>query len=150
MSNIDKLRADLIDAIKKKDSQTVETLRGIIASIQSEEIAKRPKGGDSTLNDAEVITILQKEAKKRKESAEIYKKAERSDLEDKERAELVIIEEYLPAGLEEKEVEEIVKGIVSGGGDNFGKVMGMAMKEVSGRADAEVVSAIVKKLLGET
>ena len=150
MSNIDKLKADLTDAVKSKDSHRVETLRGLISSIHNEEIAKRSKGGDSTLSEAEVVAVLQKEAKKRKESAEVYGSAGRSDLENKERAEIVIIEEYLPEGLKDEEVLEIVKGIVSGGEDNFGKVMGMAMKEISGRADSRVVSAIVKRLLGET
>jgi len=150
MSNIDKLKADLTDAVKAKDSHKVETLRGLVASIHNEEIAKRSKDGDSTLSEAEVVSVLQKEAKKRKESAEVYGGAGRNDLENKERAELVIIEEYLPAGLKDEEVGDIVKKIVSAGEDNFGKVMGIAMKEVAGRADSSVVSAVIKKLLGET
>ena len=150
MLNIDKLRADLTDAVRAKDSHKTETLRGLIASIHNEEIARRSKEGNSTLSETQMVAVLQKEAKKRKESAEVYGGAGRSDLENKERAELAIIEEYLPAGLKDEEVLEIVKGIVSGGEDNFGKVMGMAMKEVAGRADSQVVSAIVKELLGET
>lgn len=150
MSKTDKLRDALTGAVKAKDSHKAETLRGLIASIHNEEIAKRSKGEDAALSDEEIVTVLQKEVKKRKESAEVYGGAGRSDLENKERAEVSIIEEYLPAGLLDEEVMEIVKGIVSGGEDNFGKVMGMVMKEVAGRADSRVVSTAVKKLLGET
>ena len=148
MSLTDRLKSDLNEALRAKLTHKVETLRGLIASIHNEEIAKRSKRGDPILSEEEAVTILQKEVKKRKESAEVYGGAGRSDLEDKERAEIAIIEEYLPSPLERGEVEKIVSDIISGGEDNFGKAMGMAMKKVAGRADSGMVAEIVKVKLG--
>lgn len=147
MSQLEKLKTDLKSALKLKDSQKVETLRGMLASIHNEEIAKRSKSGESDLTEEEVTVVLQKEAKKRKEAIEIYSKADRRDLEDKERAELETISAYLPKELSRDEIEKIVRDVVSLGEDNFGKVMGGVMKEVAGRADASLVSEIVKNHL---
>ena len=147
MSQLEKLKTDLKSALKLKDSQKVETLRGMLASIHNEEIAKRSKSGESDLTEEEVTVVLQKEAKKRKEAIEIYSKADRRDLEDKERAELETISAYLPEELSRDEIEKIVRDVVSSGEDNFGKVMGGVMKEVAGRADASLVSEIVKNHL---
>jgi len=149
MSLIDDLKSDILEALKSKNAQKVETLRGLVASVHNEEIAKRSKGDGGELSHEEVIAVLQKEAKKRKESAEVYGKARRDDLESKEKEELLMIESYLPAALEESQIEEIVKKVVSSGEDNFGKVMGAVMKEVAGRADAKVVTEIVKKHLSD-
>ena len=149
MSLIDKLKSDLNAALKSMEPQKTETLRGLLASIHNEEIAMRSKSGDSSLTDADLTGVLQKEAKKRKEAIEIYGKAERTDLENKEKEELGIIESYLPPALEEEEIEKIVLRVISDGGDNFGKVMGSVMKEVAGRADSKIVAEIVKRNLGD-
>jgi len=148
MALIDDLKSDVTDALKAGDSGKAETLRGLAASVHNEEIAKRSKGGEGELSDDEVVAVLQKEAKKRKESIEVYTDAGRNDLADKEKTELAIIENYLPPVLEESEIEGIVEKIVAGGEDNFGKVMGAVMGEVKGRADSKVVTEIVKKKLG--
>ena len=148
MSLIENLKSDIAVALKSKDAPRTETLRGLLASVHNEEIAKRSKTGNSDLSDEEVISVLQREAKKRKESIEIYGKAGRADLENKEKDELIIIESYLPPALSENELEAIVKNAISGGETNFGKVMGSVMKEVAGRADSKVVTEIVKKNLG--
>ena len=134
--------------MKSGDSQKANTLRSLIASVHNEEIANRSKGGTGELSDEEVVGVLQKEAKKRKEAAEIYGKAGRGDLENNEKYELSVIESYLPPALTDADVEKIVARVASDGGGNFGNVMGAVMKEIAGRADAKVVTEIVKKSLG--
>lgn len=148
MSLAEGLRSDLTHAMKSGDAQVAETLRGLLSTIHNEEISKRSKGGSGELAENEIISVLQREARKRKEAADIYAGANRNDLESKEREELKIIEKYLPRELNEEEVEAIVKKVLEGGETNFGKVMGAVMKEVSGRADSKVVTDIVKKNLG--
>jgi len=148
MALIDDLKSDATSALKANESQKAEALRGLVASIHNEEIAKRSKGGGGELFDEEVIAVLQKEAKKRKESIEVYGNAGRSDLEQKEKDELSIIESYLPPALDESEIEKVVNKILASGEENFGKAMGAVMKEVGGGADANLVAEIVKKNLG--
>lgn len=150
MAKIDELKSALVEAQKAKEAHKVETLRGLLASIHNEEIAKRSKGNDSSLSDDEVTSVLHKEAKKRKESAEVYRGANRSELEEKENKELSIIKEYLPAALTRDEVHTIVKSIVDNGENNFGKIMGMSMAEIAGRADAKLVTEVVKECLPQT
>ena len=149
MSLIDTLKSDLNGSLKSGEAQRAETLRGLLSSIHNEEIAKRTKGGDSELSEEEVIGVLQKEAKKRREAIEIYGKAGRGDLEDKEKKELDLIGLYLPPQLERAEIENIVSKVISGSDEGFGQVMGKVMKEVSGRADSKVVSEIVKEKLNQ-
>ncbi|OGY62423.1 MAG: hypothetical protein A3G58_00295 [Candidatus Colwellbacteria bacterium RIFCSPLOWO2_12_FULL_46_17] len=148
MSLIDDFRSGITEALKTKDARRAETLRGLLASAHNEEIAKRSRGNAGELSDEEVIAVLQKEAKKRREAIEIYGKAGRHDLEGKEKEELAIIESYLPPALGDSEIEEIVRKAISSGAEDFGKVMGAVMKEVAGRADSRVVTEIVKKNLG--
>ena len=149
MSLIDDLKSDTTEALKSKKAQKVETLRGLVASVHNEEIAKRSKGSEGELSDDEVVAVLQKEAKKRKESAEIYRDAGRKDLEDKEEKELKVIQLYIPPPLNQAEIERYVERAISEGGDNYGRIMGIAMKLVDGRADAKLVTEIVKKHLGD-
>lgn len=150
MSFIDDIKLETTNALKSGDSEKANILRSLISSIHNEEIASRSKGGSGELSDDEVIVVLQREAKKRKEAAEIYSKAGRGDLEGKEKYELTIIESYLPPSLNEADIEEIVKKVLSAGSENFGQVMGAVMKEVKGRADSKVVTEIVKRSLGES
>jgi len=150
MAKIDELKSALVGAQKAKEAHKVETLRGLLASIHNEEIAKRSRSDDSPLSDDEVTSVLQKEAKKRKESAEVYGGANRAELEEKENKELSIIEEYLPRALTRDEVHTIVKSIVDNGKGNFGEVMGASMAEIAGRADAKLVTEVVKECLSET
>jgi len=150
MSTPDKLKEALKDAMRARESERVDTLRGLLAGIHNQEIAKRPKGVREELSDDEVNSVLRKEAKKRKESAEVYGKAGRSDLESKELNELAIIEEYLPVGLTREDVVKMVKDVAPAGEEHFGKVMGVVMKEIAGRADAHVVSEVVKEFMKST
>lgn len=148
MALMDDLKSGVTEALKAGDPVRAETLRGLVSAVHNEEIAKRSKGNGSELTDDEVIAVLQKEAKKRRESIEVYGGAGREDLKNKEEAELSIIESYLPPALEEAEIEKIVDSAVAGGAGNFGQVMGTVMKEVAGRADSKLVTEIVKRKLG--
>ncbi len=154
----EKIESDLKTGLKKADYFLVGVLRLLIASIHNEEISKRGKNqigilADEVMTDDEVISVLKREAKKRKEAIDIYSKTERKDLLQKEQKELEIIFQYLPEELGEKAVEEIVRKIISDGqktikgNSDFGLVMKEAMKELKGKADGNLVSETVKRLL---
>ncbi len=148
MNLVQRIREELTKALKEAEPLKPETLRGLLSSIHNAEIDNRSKGGKGELSEDEIIRVLQKEAKKRKEAAELYSGAGRQDLEDKELSELDIISSYLPSPLERSEVEAIVKGVIGEGSDNFGSVMKVVMEKVAGRAEANLVSEIVKEQLG--
>ena len=147
----EKLNSDLYQALKNKESLRVETLRFILSNIHNKEIEKRAKG-DSVLKDEEIIEVLNREAKKRKEAAEIYDKGGRSELKEKEIAELKIIQEYLPEQLNEAEIKKVIEEVLLKlevkDGKEFGKVMAEIMKQLKGKADATIVNKIVKEKLG--
>lgn len=144
---------DLKNALKSGDSFKVGILRLLLSALHNKEIEKRGKGEKSELSEEEeeVIEVLMKESKKRKEAIEIYLKGGRQDLADKEAKELEIVKIYLPEQLSEAEVEKItLKAIEKIGAENqkdFGKAMAEAMKELKGKADALKVSEIIKKKL---
>lgn len=146
----EKLSSDVVQALKNKDALSLETLRFLLASIHNREIEKRTKSGSDALIDEEVLEVLVKEAKKRKEAAALYERGGRDDLVQKELAELKIIQKYLPAELGEEEILKIVREII-GKSDaaqkDFGKTMGEIMKVLKGKVDAARVSEIVKKEL---
>ena len=144
-----KITIDLKVALKSGDSFRVGTLRMLLSSLHNKEIEKKGKGLESTLSDDEAIEVLSREAKKRKEAIEAYEKGNRTDLAQKETKELEIIEKYLPEQLSEEEIEKIITAAIKKTGavtvKDFGKVMGEAMKELKGKADASLVSKIVRK-----
>ena len=152
MSFYQRINNDLKDAMKAGDNFKVSALRMFLSVFHNKEIEKKGKGLEPALTDEEIIEILGREAKKRKESAEIYIKGGRQDLAGKESGELEIINKYLPEQIGSEEIEKIVAAIIEKTGakdiKNFGKVMGEAMKELKGKADASLVSEIVRKKLG--
>jgi hypothetical protein len=141
-----KLLDDMKAAMKSGDKVAVETLRMIRSQLKNASIAK---GKD--LSEEDVIDVLSNEAKKRKESLELFKQGRREDLAEKEQQELNIITSYLPAALSEDEVSGIIdKAVVEVGAQgmqDMGKVMGKVMPEVKGRADGKAVQELVKKKL---
>ena len=146
------LQADLTTATKANDAVTKGTLRMALAAITNEEVAGKEA---RELSDADVIVVLSKEAKKRRESIEAYTAANRKDLADAEAAELVVLEKYLPAQLSDAEIADIIaKAVDAAKADGLEgmKAMGAVMKvvtpQVSGRADGGAVAAAVKKALG--
>lgn len=144
MSLLLKLESDLREAIKKKNEVVVRTLRMVKSEIQYE----KTKTGRE-LSDNTIIDVMFKSAKKRKESIEEFNKAGRNDLVEKEAAELKIIETYLPAQMSEDEIIEIVdRKIKELGGitqKDFGRIMGILMREMKVPVDGALVNRILKK-----
>lgn len=149
MSLTEKISGDLMAAMKAKDKIVLESLRAAKTAFI---LAKSEKGADSTLSPDEEIKIIQKLVKQRKESSEIYKTQNRKDLWEKEEAEANVLEKYLPAKMSDEELTASLKTIIERVGaktaSDMGKVMGVATKELSGKADGREISAKVKQLLG--
>lgn len=143
------IQNDLKGAMISKDKVALAAIRGIKAAIL---LAKTAEGGQKeTLEDAELIKIIQKLVKQRKESAAIYTQQNRPELAENELAEVAVMEKYLPKALSEEEVEAVVKQIIADTGASsmadMGKVMGAATKQLAGQADGRIISGIVKRLL---
>lgn len=148
----EQILADLIIAMKAKDKERLQVLRSLKAKMQEKEISKR-KDGEATLTEDQAIAVLMKAAKQRKESITQFEEGDRMDLADKEKAELVIIEEYLPKMMSEVEVRDVVAKKISdmgaSGPQDMGKVMGPIMGALKGKADGGLVSNIVKEELSK-
>lgn len=142
------IQADMMSAMKAHETVRLAALRGIKAAIL---LAKTSEGGSGEVTDADIVKIIRKLVKQRKESAEIYSGQNRQDLADNELAEAAAMEVYLPKQLGEDEVKEILKGIIAEVGaskpSDMGKVMGVATKKLAGQADGKMISTIVKSLL---
>jgi uncharacterized protein YqeY len=136
------------EAMKAKDAVALEALRAIKSGII---LAKTEAGAKDELSVDEEIKLLQKLVKQRKDSAAIYNEQGRADLAEPELAQVTVIEKFLPAQLSEEEVEAEVSKIITDGGFSgmaaMGQVMGMASKQLAGKADGKTISTIVKKLL---
>ena len=146
MSLLNQLNDDIKTAMKSKDKETLSVLRMLKAAIQNEQI----KTGRN-LNGEEELTVLSREMKQRKDSLSEFEKAGRVDLADKAKNEITIVEKYMPAQLSEAEIEAIVHTAIAETGatspSEFGKVMGAVMPKVKGKADGNLVNAIVKQTL---
>jgi uncharacterized protein YqeY len=139
------LQAQIDERMKKamieKDELNLPLMRMLKSVIKNAEIEKGEE-----LDDAEVISVLEKQAKQRKDSIEQYEAGDRKDLADHEKAELAIILEFLPEKMGEDEIREVVKAkIAEMAGADFGKVMGASMAELKGKADGGTVQRIVKE-----
>lgn len=149
MSYSEKISEDLKKAMLAREKEKLEAIRAVKTAFI---IAKSEKSADYVLTEAEEIKILQKLARQRKESAAIYKDQNRPDLYEKEMFEATIIEKYLPQMLSEPELEKYILNIIAKTGardiSDLGKVMGVATKELAGKADGKTVSEVVKRLLG--
>ena len=149
MSLTEKISADLITAMKTKDKNSLEAIRAAKTAFV---LARSEKGAASVLSAEEELKIIQKLVKQRRESAAIYKEQNRPDLYEKEVTEADVLEKYLPAKISEEELLRILKVIIERVGAkspaDMGKVMGVATKELAGKADGKEISAIVKQLLG--
>lgn len=141
------IQKDIMEAMKAHDNVRTNAVR----AIKSEILLAKTSGGNAELTDGDVLKLIQKLIKQRKESAEMYSQGGRKDLADNELAEAGVMERYLPAQLGEAEVEATVKEIIAEVGatkmSDMGKVMGAATKKLSGQADGKLISSIVKKLL---
>ncbi|MDE9365734.1 GatB/YqeY domain-containing protein [Luteipulveratus sp. YIM 133132] len=142
------LRSDLTDAIRARDQLRSGTLRMTLAAIGNAEVA----GTESrTLSDDEVLTVITKEAKKRREAALAFDGADRSELADKERAELAVLETYLPKQLSDEELDALAaEGVLEAGASGMaqmGDVMKVVQPKVAGRAEGGRVAAAVRRAL---
>lgn len=141
------IQKDIMEAMKAHNTVRTNAVR----AIKSEILLAKTSGAGAEITDGDVIKLIQKLIKQRKESAAMYAQGGRQDLADNELEEAAEMEGYLPKQLSEAEVEEIVKGIIAETGASsmadMGKVMGLATKKLAGQADGRTVSTIVKKLL---
>lgn len=148
MNLFDQVSNDIKSAMLAKDKVRLEALRGIKKEFLE---AKTAKGADGELTDDMAMKILAKMVKQRKESAQIYTEQNRPDLAEPELAEAAVIETYLPKQKTEEELTEALKAIIAQVGattpQEMGKVMGVATKQLAGRADGRAISAKVKELL---
>lgn len=148
MSLEEKINEDIKAAMLARDAKKLEAIRAVKAALLLE---KTKEGGAGGIGETEELKILQKLVKQRRESADIYINAGRKDLSDKELYDASIIETYLPKQMSEDEVVAVIKTIIAGSGatsiKDMGKVMGLASKELAGKADNKMISGIVKNLL---
>ena len=148
MSLLNSLNDELKAAMRAKDSLKLEALRAIKSAVL---LVKTSTAGDVDLTEEEEIKLLQKLVKQRKDSAAIFKEQNRDDLATPEEAQARVIAQFLPDQLSEQEIEQIVDEIVAKTGaqgmKDMGKVMGMASKEMAGKADGKTISTIVKQKL---
>lgn len=148
MNLFDRVSEDIKKAMLARDTQALDALRGIKKEFLE---AKTAKGSDGDLSDEKAVTILAKMIKQRKESADIYSQQNRPELAAVEMAQAEVIGRYMPATLSEEELTEKLREIIARVGatspKEMGKVMGVASKELAGRAEGKAISAKVKELL---
>lgn len=148
MSLEQQIMAEMKEAMKSKNEGVLRGLRAIKAEIIK---AKTEPGAAGEIDEATELKFLQKMMKQRRDSLDIFEKQGREDLAAKEREEMAVIEKFLPKQLDEAELKEIIKTIIAETGASspadMGKVMGVASKQLAGKADGKVISGIVKELL---
>ncbi|MBC7426635.1 MAG: GatB/YqeY domain-containing protein [Bacteroidia bacterium] len=141
------INKDIITAMKAKDEARLRALR----AIKSAFLLAGTESGSKEIPDEVAIKAIQKLAKQRKDSLEIFTKENRADLADKEKEELAVLAEYLPEQMNNAAIAEVVKGIISETGaegmKDVGKVMPLAMKALAGKADGKAISEVMKSLL---
>ena len=146
----EKLQSDLTDAIRARDEVKRGTVRMLLAAITTEEVAGKAA---RVLNDAEIITVLSREAKKRREAVEAYTQAKRDDLANKEKAEAAVIALYLPEQLSEDQLKQMITEAIAKTNAAGPAGMGLVMKElqpkIAGKADGGLVSTLVKAALAQ-
>jgi len=146
----EKLQSDLTDAIRSQDAVKSGTIRMLLAAITNEEVAGKSA---KVLTDAEVITVLSREAKKRREAVEAYTNAKRDDLANKEKEEAAIIALYLPEQLSEADIKKLIADAMAEtnavGPAGMGLVMKVLQPKIAGKADGGVVSSLVKAALSQ-
>ena len=148
MSLEKRVQEDLKNAMKAKDQAALRSLRAIKSAI----LLHQTSGSGEELNEAVEIKMLQKLVKQRMESLDIYEKQEREDLAVTEREEIEVIKKYLPEQMSPEALKEVIAKIIADTGaesmKDMGRVMGMASKQLAGKADGRAISTVVKELLG--
>ena len=151
MALLEQIGQDLTEAIKSKDETKTSTLRILKSTIHNWQIAAHLQA--KVPEDDQVIVLIQKEIKSRREALEMYKKGGREELAQKEKKEIAVLEKYLPQQMSEEEIRTLVKEVVAktgaSGPQDIGKIMGSIMADLKGRADGSLVAKIVKEELSE-
>lgn len=146
----DKIQEDLSNAMRAKDESRLSTIRMLKSAIQYFEIQKGGAGYSAT--DEDVVEVVGREIKKRRESIEMFDRGGRPELSEKENGELTILQTYLPEQLSEGEIKKLVDDAIAKTGattmQDMGKVMGMIAPTIKGKADGSMVSSIVREKLG--
>jgi uncharacterized protein YqeY len=149
MSLLDTLNQDLKTAMKSGDEVGKRTLRGLKAAITRAE----KDNNNQPLTDEQILAVLQKQAKQRRDSIDAYQQAGRADLVAEEQAELAVIERYLPQQMSEEEIRVAARAVIeevgATGPRDMGKVMGKLMPQLRGKADGRLVNQVVRSLLAE-
>jgi len=142
------INEEIKNAMRAKDAIALEALRAVKSAIL---LALTDGGSKKALSSDEEIKLLQRLVKQRKDSADIYSKQGRSDLADPELAQVAVIEKFLPEQMSEKQVEKEIQTLITANGfsgmANMGALMGLATKELAGKADGKLISGVVKRLL---
>ena len=150
MSLEQKVMAELKTAMLAKDEKSLRSLRAIKSAII---LAKTAEGAGGEIKEDDEIKMLQKLVKQRKDSLEIYEKQNREDLAEKEKEEILVIEKFLPKQMDEAEVRTIIQKIIDQTGASapadMGKVMGIANKQLAGKAEGKTIAGIVKEILNK-
>lgn len=146
---VEKISEELIGAMKAKDDVRVSTLRLLKSSFKNKEIELGRE-----LTDGDIEAVIAKNAKQRRESIEVFEKADRADLADREKAELAILLVYLPKQMSEDDIGKVVDGVLAEFGSvsqsDTGRVIGVVMAKIAGKADGNLVSGIVRQKLAAT
>ncbi len=144
----EQISADLIAAIKSRNQADLRALQGIKAQLQ---LLRAEKGASVEVSEEDELKVLMRMAKQRRDSIDIFAKESRNDLVQKEQEELVVIERYLPAQMGDAELELAIQAIITQTGAKgmaqMGMVMGLASKNLAGKADGKRISEVVKRLL---
>jgi len=146
----ERITEELKTAMRAKDAASLAVLRGLKAAIKNAAIEKG--GADTELGEADTLVVVRKQVKQRQDSIEAFASAGRTDLEEKEKAEIAVLEKFLPQELSESELGQLVDEVIAATGatsrKEMGQVMGMLQGKVAGRADNRVLSQMVQARLG--
>ena len=146
MPTQEQISKELLDAMKHKDAVRTSTLRLLVSAVRNKEIEKK-----KSLAEGDILEVIQSEAKRRRESIDEYKKANRQDLASKEEAELNVLKAYLPRPLSEAELKALVRSAVESTGakspQDVGRVMAAVMPQIKGRADGKEAQQLAQQLL---
>jgi uncharacterized protein YqeY len=147
----EKIQEQIKDAMRARDQVRLTTLRGVLGAFTNESVALKRTPQDK-LSDSEALAVIRRLVKQRKESIEQFEKGGRSDLAENEKAELLVLEEFLPPQVSEDKIREIVKSKIENlkaTKEKIGIVIGAVLKEVDGNADAAVVKRIIEENINE-
>ncbi len=148
MSLYEQITSDMKTAMKAGDKPRLEALRFALAGLNSFQKDKQAKQPGAAITDDEVVSVLQKEIKRRKDSIELFKQGKRDDLVSKEEADLAVISAYVPKEFSRAELEKIVGDVIAAGAKDFNSAMRETMKVAKGRADGKTVGEMIKARLG--